>query len=198
MQIHNLEQGSKEWVEVRKLKMTASNATAIGANGAGLETYILDLVSQYLSSAEKEHYSNEHIERGNELEAEARTVYELETGNKVQQVGFVIFDEYTGCSPDGLIGDDGLIEIKCKADKGHLKQLIEGEKAIESSYKNQIQMQLYVTGRKWCDFVCYNPNFQKHTFVYRIYPDDKYHKKLAEGIKAGKEMIKEILKKYNS
>lgn len=197
MQIHNLEQCSPEWFEIRKLKMTASNATPIGANGAGLKTYILDLVAEHLSSAEPERYTNEHIERGNALEADARMVYELETGRKVEQVGFITSGDYVGCSPDGLVGDDGLVEIKCKSDKNHLKQLLEGEKGIESAYKNQMQMQMFVTGRKWCDFVCYNPNFEKCIYIHRIEVDEKYQAKLVEGLKTGEKMIKEMLESYN-
>jgi putative phage-type endonuclease len=197
MQIHNMEQGSEAWFEIRKLKMTASNATAIGANGAGLKTYITALVAEYLSSAKPERYTNEHIERGNELEAEARIVYELETSNKVQQVGFITSNDYVGCSPDGLVGDDGLVEIKCKSDVKHLQQLIEGEKGVESAYRNQMQMQMLVTGRKWCDYVCYNPNFKKCIYIHRFKVDDKYQEKLKEGLVAGELMIKEMLEVYS-
>jgi len=88
-----IEQGTEEWFSVRKGRMTASCARAIGNNGKGLETYILELVADYYSTGEKEQYTNEHIERGNELEPIARSVYELETGRKVDEVGFIAVGE---------------------------------------------------------------------------------------------------------
>jgi len=193
MQIHNVEQNTPEWFLLRKFKLTASNAQAIASNGKGLNTLCLELVAGGLSKAAQENYTNDNMQRGINLEAEARIVYEFETGSQVKQVGFITLDEYTGCSPDGLIGEDGLIEIKCKNDKNHFLQLVEGESGIESSYIWQMQMQMYVTGRKWCDFVCYNPNFDKNFLCYRINRDEDKIKKIIEGIENGKKLIKELL-----
>lgn len=198
MEILNLEQGTQEWFEARKLKMTALNATAIANCGSGLETYIYELCSEFFSKAEKDHYSNDDIERGNILESEARSIYEFETGNSVKEVGFCLYDEFSGCSPDGLVNDDGLVEFKCKNDKNHLKQIIKGEKAIESSYMWQMQMQMLVTGRRWCDFVCYNPNFEKHTLIFRVNADDEKHAKIKEGLEKGKSIIKTIMSKMGN
>jgi len=196
MKIINVEQKTPEWFEARKLKMTASNATAVMANGAGLKTYILELVSEYLSSGEKEHFTNEHIERGNELEDSAIFAYECLNNVNVERVGFVEYSKYVGCSPDGLVGDDGLIEIKCKSDKNHLKQIVEGSKGIESGYINQIKFQLYCTGRKWCDFVAYNNNFEKDLFIHRVVLEDADIEKIEIGISAGEKLIEEYLEKY--
>lgn len=194
MKIHQMEQGSDEWFEIRKLKMTASNAQAIGTAGVGLETYITNLVSGYLSSAEKEKFSNEHTERGHELEETARALYEIEKGEKVEEVGFIELDEYTGCSPDGLIGKDGGLEIKCPSDSVFFKQIIENK--IPSNYRWQVQMNLYITKRKWWDLVFYNPNFQKNMIIYRIFPNKYDFIKLGNGLEKGKEIINEYLNKY--
>ena len=132
MQILNVQQQSSEWFEARQLKMTASHATAVGSCGKGLETYAYEICAEYLSSADKEHFSNEHTDRGNEKEPEARTIYEFETGQAVKEVGFCIHSKHVGCSPDGFVGDDGLVEIKCPSDKVYLKELIEGK--ISSAY----------------------------------------------------------------
>ena len=197
--IKEIEQQSPEWFEIRKGKMTASHAQAIGNAGKGLETYVYDLVAEEYSSAEKEHFTNEHTERGNELEATARGIYELENNVDVEQVTFIEYNEYVGCSPDGLIGEDGLIEIKSPSDTEYLKYLIFGESQIDTKYIWQCQMQMLVTGRKWNDLVIYNPNFKKSMLVFRIEPDKEMFDKLLNGFEVGKKLIlelKEKLKKY--
>lgn len=191
---HNFEQGTPEWFEVRKAKLTASHAQAIGNNGKGLETYVFELMADYYSQAEKEQFTSKDTERGNELEKYAREMYELEQGVKVEQVGFIESDEHVGCSPDGLVEKDGLLEIKCLNDVKHYKLLVKGEKEIESQYEWQVQMQLFITGRKWCDLMFYNPNFKESTKIFRIEPDKTKRAKLEVGILSGVEMIKKQLK----
>jgi putative phage-type endonuclease len=197
--VKDIEQQSPEWFAIRKGKMTASHAQAIGNAGKGLETYIYDLVAEEYSSAEKEQFSNEHTERGNELEEVARGIYELENNVDVEQVTFIEYDEYVGCSPDGLVGENGLIEIKSPNDTEYLKYLIFGEGQIDTKYIWQCQMQMLVTGRSWNDLVIYNPNFKKSMLVYRIIPDKEKFEKLLNGFEVGKKLILEIkekLKKY--
>jgi putative phage-type endonuclease len=196
MQILNFEQGTPEWHEARALRMTASRAQAIGANGAGLVTYIIEMCAEHFSTGEKEVYTNKHTERGNQYESQARTIYELEKGCEVEQVGFVVHDEHSGCSPDGLVGDDGLVEFKNPTDKEHFRFFV--ERKIDTAYMWQIQMQLLVTGRKWCDFVSYCPNYKDHYLVVeRVLPDEKKQAKLKEGLEAGTQMLKEIMEKVN-
>ena len=190
-------QGTPEWFAIRKLKMTASHAQAIAAQGKGLDTYIYDIVAEYLSSGELVRFVNEHTERGNKLEAEARSVYEFENDVTIEQVGFVELDEYVGCSPDGLIGTGGGLQLKCKMDREHLKQVIYGDDEIDSAHVWQMQMEMLVTGRKWWDYVCYNPNFKKKLYVKRFYADLKKHEQLMRGLEIGKTKINEILTKYN-
>lgn len=191
----DIEQGGPEWSLLRKGKMTASNAQAIGNNGKGLETYVYEIVAGVLSSANDESYTNPEIERGKELESVAREMYQLENGVTIEQVGFVESSEYVGASPDGLIGEDGGCEIKCHNDVKHVKLMAKGIDEIESSYIWQIQMNLLVTGRKWWDYIAYNPNFQKSLLVFRITPDESMQAKLIEGLKAGENKIKELFAK---
>ena len=197
MKIYNVEQGTPEWLELRKGKMTASHACEIGNCGKGLDTYILTLMSEYYSSGEREYYTNSDMERGNELEELARSMYEMENDVEIEQVGFVEYTEFAGCSPDGLIGDKGLIEIKCPNDKNYFKFLLKGESAIDSKYLWQMQMQLLVTGRQYVDFIAYNPNFKTPMFLHRIGIDDNKHYKLLSGIDLGTEKIKEIKQQLN-
>jgi len=192
MIIHDVEQGTPEWLELRKGRVTASHATAIATNGKGLDTYVLELMSEYYSSGEREYYSNADMDRGNELEELAASAYEMEVGAKLEKVGFVEYNEFVGCSPDRLVGEDGLVEIKCPNDKNFFKFLLEGEKAISTDYMAQMQMQMLVTGRKWCAFVAYNPNFEKSIFIHRVVVDEVKHAKLLEGFKSAEEKIKTI------
>jgi putative phage-type endonuclease len=191
MKIHNMPQGSEEWYNIRKLKLTASNAQAIGNQGKGLETLCRQLVCEYLSKP-KDSYTNLDIERGIELEEDARIVYSLNTDNNVQQVGFIEISDFVGCSPDGLIGDDGLVEIKCYSDKHYLDYVL--DEIIDSRYIWQMQMQMMLTCRDWCDFVVYNPNFDNEIIIKRITKDIKKQEDLIKGIKLGEKRIKEILK----
>jgi putative phage-type endonuclease len=192
--IHKINQRSEEWFAIRKGKMTASSAQCISANGKGLESYIISLMAEkYSNNTEK--YSNEDMERGVELEQAARETYEIEK-DKVEEVGFIEMDEFVGCSPDGLVGEDGGIEIKCPNDVNFFKLLVDREKAIDPKYLWQVQMCLLVSGRKWWDLVFYNPNFDKNMLVFRITPDLSSQEKLIVGIEKGKVIIKNLEQKY--
>ena len=167
----NIEQGTTEWFDIRKGKMTASHAQAIANQGKGIETYIDEMMSECYSRAEKEQFRNEHTDRGNELEDQAASIYAFDKEIELKTVGFVEHSEFAGCSPDRLVGEDGMLEIKCPDDKAYFQYLLKKEKAIDSKYIWQIQMNLLITGRKWCDYVAYNPNYDESIFIYRILPD---------------------------
>jgi len=192
----DFEQKSPEWFEIRKLKMTASHAQAIGNCGKGLETYIREIMSEYYSSGDKKYFASRHTERGNELEPTARAIYEMERGATVREVGFVQYSEYVGASPDGLVDDDpegeGGTEIKCIDDGVYFDHMLDGANAIESKYEWQCQMNLLITGRKWWDLIYYNPNYAKTIFVYRIYPDKEKFAKLLKGFAMGETLINQI------
>lgn len=192
MEVKHVEQGTPEWFEVRKGKMTASHATAIGNHGKGLDTYIIELMAEFFSSGEKENFSNKHTDRGTEYEPTARDLYAFEYDVDVETVGFVELNEFIGCSPDGLIGEDGGLEIKCVDDVKYFKHLLNGENEIDSDYLWQIQMNLKITGRAWWDLVIYNSNYKKSMCVYRIMPDEEKFKELDLGFELGISKIKQI------
>jgi len=195
MKIHKkIEQRSNEWFNIRKGKMTASNAQAIASNGKGLETYIYSMLAEKYSD-NKEHYTNADMERGIELEQDARMTYAIENG-EANEVGFIEMDEFIGCSPDGLVGEKGMIEIKCMNDPNHFKFIL--NEKIESKWLWQMQMQMLVAERDWVDFVAYNPNFDKSLVVIRVEKDLASQEKLIIGIEKGKNLIKEITKKYEN
>jgi hypothetical protein len=191
-------QGSEEWHNIRRGKLTASHATAIANKKAGLKTYIENIILNMF--IEREHFENEHTKRGNELEPVARLKYEFETGNKVEEVGFVQYCDYSGFSPDGLINakdnkneeEDGGLEIKCRNNSKHLKLLRGGK--IESSTMWQIQQSLFMSKRKWWDFVSYNKNFKQSIVIRRIFPDEEKFKEIETGLELGINLLKEALK----
>ena len=195
MNIHKeLIQGSPEWFEIRVGKVTASHAQAIGNNGKGLDTYLLEVASEMFSSSEKEHYSNEHTERGNELEPIARSMYELQNDVEVEEIGFAEYNDFVGCSPDGLVGKDGMIEIKCPDDKTYFNLLM--NEKIENAYIWQCQMNMLILERKWCDLVFYNPNFEKSMKIFRLEPDKEMFSKLKEGFEKAEAEITRLVSKY--
>lgn len=195
MIIHNHNQGTPEWFACRKWKMTASNAQAIGNVGKWLDTYITEIMAEYYSAWEKEQYTNDNIERGKELEQYARSMYELINGAEVQEVWFCEHSEYVWCSPDWLVWEDGGVEIKSQGDIKHFKMILNWEKEIDSGYIWQIQMCLLITGRKWWDFISYNPNYKQSLITVRIYPDEEKHRKLLEWFEYWIKKMQEIKSK---
>ena len=115
----------------------------------------------------------------------------METNSTTTEVGFCELDEYTGASPDGFVDMVGLLEIKCKNDPNYVKVLA-GEK-IDPGHDWQMQMQMWVTGKDWCDYAVYNPNFvNKPLVITRVYRDNVKINKLVQGVKTGIEIIKGI------
>ena len=190
-------QGSEEWHEIKKGKMSASNASVIRVAGKGLITYCKKVGSSVVSMLEEQKI-NSDMQRGNELEPYARMLYELQKNTKVVEVGFVENSKYkkTGCSPDGLVGEDGGIEIKARNNEKHYSLIIGEEDEIPY---DQIQMTLLITERKWWDFISYNPNFKEvPIFIKRIYPDPTIFEKLKKGLAKGLDLINENHSKYEN
>lgn len=207
MQIINIQQKTPEWFALRvKYPLTASEAQAIANQGKGLETLVWEKMTERFSIADKERYSNKDLERGVELEPLAREMYELETGNKVEEVGFVINEKVSsvgGASPDGIIvAQNGLLEIKCFDDKKHFQMIVdlkeEGDFKIESQYEWQMQMQMLFTETDWCDFVAYNPNFKESLLIKRVYIDKEKQEEIIKGLKQGEKLINKIQEIYVS
>lgn len=195
MKIHDVKQGTPEWVAVRLGKFTASDAQSIATNGKGLETLVFEKAAEILTGQQKESYSNADMERGHALEMLARNSYELEKGVMVTQVGFIEIDEYIGCSPDGMVLEEGLLEIKCKNDSNFLKFAFDN--IIDPAHDYQMQMQLLVTGRKWVDYVLFNPNFDRSTVITRVLRSEEKIKKIETGLQTAKAKLAEILKVVN-
>lgn len=180
-----IEQGSKEWLELRLGKVTASriiDVLAKGKSGEALtrEDYRYELVVQRLTGDPGESFTNAAMEWGTATEPQARIEYEKFKDLFVEQVPFVLHPtiENFGCSPDGLVQDTGLVEIKCPSSKNHIKYLNAGKPPAK--YVPQMQCQMAVTGRQWCDFVSFDPRLPDdlQLFVARLDRDEEYIKSM--------------------
>jgi len=195
MRIIDVEQGSPEWFAYKAGVPSASNfdklVTTKGEPSKSREQYILKCAGEKVTGVIVEGYKNQWMEEGQTKEEEARAMYELVKGMTVEQVGFCVTDYGYGCSPDGMILEDGLLEIKCPLIHTHVKYLLDG--CLPSEYFHQVQGQLLVTNRKWCDFVSYFPGLKP--LIVRVFPDKEFHAKLhAELLRAVKE-ISEIVER---
>ncbi|MBQ4438461.1 YqaJ viral recombinase family protein [bacterium] len=192
MQVYNFDQHSEDWYNIRLGKLTASHAKEISVGGAGLETLCFNLVGEILTKKKKETYQSAAMARGNELEDQARTLFELQTGLDVEQVGFVEEDDLCGCSPDGFIeGRTSGIEIKCPEDNTFAKYLFDG--VIKPEYYAQMQMQMMLCNADHWFYVVFNPDFDEQIIIKRVEADAEFQDKLRKGIEKGKARIREIL-----
>lgn len=158
------EQGTPEWLAERAGRVTASKVSDVmmAKTTAGYQNYLAQLICERMTGQPVETFKSGAMEHGNETEPQARAFYELESGNEVSECGFIPHPslEWSGASPDGLIGADGLVEIKCPQPAKHIKNLMGG--SIDKGYALQMQWQMACTGREWCDFVSFNPSFPDH------------------------------------
>ena len=192
-----MEQRSDDWFNARLGKVTASRladvlATIKTGESASRRNYRIQLVCERMTKKKADGFQNEHTERGIELEPIAISSYEALQGVFVEPVGFVIHPtiKMSGASPDGLVGDDGQIEVKCPTPANHIDTILSGKPP--SKYIPQMQWQMACTGRKWCDFVSYSAEFGNEDcslFVTRVFRDNDF---IAEAEKAVIQFLDEV------
>ena len=168
-------QGSPEWVDARLGIPTASGYDNIVTPAKldyskGAVKYLNHLLAEWLCGYPLDTGTGSAwMERGTQMEPEARRWYEMHRGVRVQQVGFCLRDDrQTGCSPDGLVGEDGLVEIKCPSLEQHIAYM-RNPKLLRADYRIQTQGELYITEREWVDLVSYHPDFPR--VIERIEPE---------------------------
>ena len=171
MKVISCEQGADEWFEARLGIPTASGFSRIitpktGKLSTASKKYIAELIAEMVYP-EKDFLGNKWTERGHELEPEARHWYEFQTGNKVEQTG-IILDKGAGVSPDGLIGKNGMLEIKCPKPSTHVEWFLVG--MLPDEHKPQCHAALHIAGRDWLDFVSYCPGFPP--MLVRVEPNE--------------------------
>lgn len=157
-----MEQRSEEWFAARLGKVTASRVADLMAMtksgySASRANYMAELICERLTGSQAERFSNTAMQWGTDVEPQARAAYEFITDAAVSEVGFVPHQtiEMFGASPDGLVGDVGLIEIKCPNTATHIETLL--NETVPAKYVTQMQVQMACTGREWCDFVSFDP-----------------------------------------
>lgn len=172
-------QGSPEWFDVRRGKVTASRVPDLVARtksgwGASRVNYMAELIAERLTGTSAASYTNAAMQWGTEMEPEARAAYEFRHDCDVTEIGFVEHPEIlmSGASPDGLVGDEGLVEIKCPNTATHIDTLM--GQSVPSKYVIQMQWQMACTGRKWCDFASFDPRMPEsmRLFVKRVTRDE--------------------------
>jgi hypothetical protein len=180
LEIFDCDQGSETWLRIRMGIPTASEfATLLSTGRSGGEsktrrTYLYKLAGERITGTPMESYTNKYMERGKALEPEARDYYQFLTNSKLQRVGF-IKNTNKGCSPDSLIGNDGMLEVKTEAPHLLIERL-ETDKLPDDHYA-QLQGNLWVSEREWIDALIYFPGMPAS--LKRVFRSDEYIKNLA-------------------
>jgi putative phage-type endonuclease len=174
----DVEQGTDEWLDLRRGLMSASEAynllaTVRYGEAAGYKNYRAKLLMERLTGLSPDRYKTKQMEYGTETEGVARTMYSLTTGNIVRKSGIYIVENKKACaSLDGEIGDDGLVEIKCREIANHIESIATGK--VPDIYYKQIQFQLWVSNKKWGDYCSYADEMPDNArlFIQRIERDE--------------------------
>ena len=183
-----IQQGTPEWFAQRLGKATASRIKDIVAKtktgySTSRDKYLTQLLLERLTGTVAESYSDAAMAWGNDTEPFARAAYEAQKGVMVDQVAFINHPtiEMAGASPDGLVGDDGLVEIKCPMSHTHLESLLGG---LDDQYKVQVNWQMACTGRKWTDLCSFDPRFpaELQLVIKRFERDDAFIATLEEEV----------------
>lgn len=184
-------QGSEEWLAIRCGKVTASRVHDIIAKtksgpAASRANYMAELIAERLTGQPAEKFVSAAMQHGTDTEAEARSAYSFYRNVDVAYVAFVPHSsiDLCGASPDGLIGEDGLVEFKCPNTATHIDTLLGS--AIPSKYVTQMQWQMECTGRQWCDWVSYDPRLPEHMrlFVSRVARDEAFLSDTGKAVRA--------------
>ncbi len=200
MIIEKCVQNDETWNAIRRGLPTASGFQKIvdskGKRSKQRDKYMYELVGGVVTGESKSTYTNANMDRGHEREDESRKTYEFIHDVTIEQVGFCYFDEKRefGCSPDGLIGEDGLFETKDASASVHIERLKNGWP--ESSHFQQIQGCLYITGRKFCDLQSYSRGFKPLTIRFKR--DESFIQLLRVEIRMLLDDMKTIIAKYSA
>lgn len=182
-----IEQGTPEWHALRCGKVTASRIADVCAKtktgwGASRENYMAELIAERLTGQQAEGFQSAAMKWGSQTEQQARDAYEFYRGATIEKIAFVDHPRIamSGASPDGLVGDDGHVEIKCPNTATHIETLLSGR--IERRYVFQMQWQMACTGRKWNDFISFDPRMPEdmRLWVDRVYRADEIISELEE------------------
>lgn len=198
MIIHDVEQGTQEWLDLRLGKITASEFHTLMGDSSTKKTLLLKKAAERITgkASDSDRFSNIHTERGHEKEDDARQLYAVLNMVDVDEVGFIEYNKNLGCSPDGLVGDDGGVEIKCKDNHTHLFAVMKNY--VEPSHKTQCQFNMMVSNRKWWDYCLYNDNFSNPCHIIRLPRDEEYINKMKAEIEKCESIIESHIRNFNN
>jgi hypothetical protein len=197
---HDIIQGTDEWHQLRLGLITASEMKFIltptlkTANNEKTRAHVFELAAQRISQYVEPHYVGDEMYTGHDVEKIARPIYS-ENFHEVTECGFITrkFDDLTiGYSPDGIVGSDGLIEIKSRRQKFTVQTIIEGK--VPDEHYLQCQAGLLISGRKWLDFITYCGGLPM--MPIRVYPDEKVHAAIIEACEAFEDNISRCIREY--
>lgn len=192
MKIHDVAQGTREWLELRSGIPTASEfgkiLTPTGKLSESSEPYMHALIAERLMGHPRVEFMSTWMNRGNLMESEAVGYYEFQCDCETETIGFVTNDEQTvGASPDRTVGEEGLLEIKVPKDETHVGYLL--RKPADKKYYPQLQGQLWITGRKWVDILSYHPEMPMA--LVRVERDEAYIESLSKVVTAFSNALEE-------
>ncbi|WP_175869146.1 lambda exonuclease family protein [Bartonella gabonensis] len=203
-----MEQRTAQWFQARLGKVTASNIynviskTAKGIPTSKYEDYKIKLITERLTGQTSPYYETEDMRWGIENEEDALREYEFIYDTEVTRCGFIQHPtiKMAGASPDGLIDKEGLIEIKCPRSTNHMRFFIDNE--IKPEYLAQMQFQMASTGRKWCDFISYDPRFTGDSShlrmkIKRIIRDEKQIEQINQAVESFLAEIEQEMQKLS-
>lgn len=181
MKVIPVEQGSPEWLLARCGKVTGSRIDDVcaklknGTYGASRDSYMGQVIAERLTGRPADTYQSQAMAWGNDIEPMARAAYQFDRMIPVERVGFVLHPHIrdAGCSPDGLLGDRGMVQFKCPLTHTHISYLLAG--GVPAAYQKQMQWEMACCERQWSDFVSFDPRMPAHMqlFVKRLHRDDQ-------------------------
>lgn len=213
IKIHDVIQGSEEWHSLRIGKITGSGFSKLLGCKSTKERYLYNRANERVTKCRcdgDEYPGNIHTRRGHEFEPVIRQRYidfhiKQFIDPMVRVVGLVQLGEYIAYSPDGLVGDDGLIEIKVPDSNNYFRQILEieskGIDAIPTDYYMQMQFGMYVCKRSWCDYLPANPKHEKNNKgmrIYRVYRDEEVQQKIEATLEENLAVIDQYVERYNN
>ena len=186
-----MKQGTEEWLQARCGMITASRIGDVMARtksgyAASRKNYLAELLVERMTGIPTEGFTSKEMQWGTDHEPEARAVYEFETGELVEEVGFIVHPNipYSGASPDGLVGKEGMVEFKCPNTATHIQTIM--SQTVPHRHYVQMQWQMLCAERKWCDYVSFDPRIRHQglvMFMQRVEADKDFQN----------EAIKEVM-----
>jgi len=193
MYYYDIQQNTDEWFDIKRGKFSASTAADLlmSPSTKGYQNLINKIVFEHITGETAESFKSDWMDRGNELEPEAIAQYEKQTFNKVNRVGYVEMNDWVGCSPDGLISNNGLIQVKCPKWNTQIEYYFSSK--VPSEYNKQCQFELMVTDREYNILYIYHPKLKP--IIHHIERDEEIIKQILDKLNESVELVEQRIAK---